>query len=232
MDIKPDGSELAVAVESAGVGNGFIAFLDLQTLSVAATVVPNNDTHADNPYDVVYGREGRLYSSGNPYPYGGFDYIHVFDSDTHAELGRSSGVVDHLPRLAISGDGNTLFVGQLERLSKFNITTDTPAGVFGKSISQSWTITTLPDGSKVFSSRAHVWAGDDVLTDLGSWLDWGNEIEHIPALDVVAVSSRQRIVFVSVDDYSIGTESSFTPMPEWLARRPMERGSLSARMQG
>jgi DNA-binding beta-propeller fold protein YncE len=84
LDIDPNGNELAVAL----MGQGEIAFVDLNTLAVIKRVVPEVTFGPNEPYDVIYGRPGRLYSVGNPGS-SGLDNLHVFDTITKTEVGHS-----------------------------------------------------------------------------------------------------------------------------------------------
>ncbi len=101
MDLSPDGSELAVALDGASS----IAFIDSSTRTLSATAMVYTDT-LNLPYDVIYGRSGRAYSTGNPYS-SGVDSIHIIDTATHTEIAKSSSALRAHPRLAISSDGNS-----------------------------------------------------------------------------------------------------------------------------
>ena len=70
--LSPNGSELAIAQS----GLSSILFLNPTNGSTVATITPNGTSGLNIPWDVIYGRAGRLYSSGNP-NLGGLDYIHV-----------------------------------------------------------------------------------------------------------------------------------------------------------
>jgi hypothetical protein len=154
MDMSPDGSTLAVAL----LGLGEIALINLDTRSVVGYMVPQgvggpgpNPYQTNSPFDVLYGRAGRLYSVGSALA--GHDYVHVFDTTTDLEVGRSTSNVADSPRLAISPDHNTLFVKESgytnQRLDKFDISTDTlPAPV--QTYVTGDNLQLKPDGSEVY----------------------------------------------------------------------------------
>ncbi|HKU51880.1 MAG TPA: hypothetical protein VJQ25_05400, partial [Nitrospira sp.] len=70
MDFNPVSDELAVAQN----GGGSVIFIDPDT---GAT---NTAITGGKPYDVIYGRTGRLYSVGSG---GTYDYVHIIDSVAH-----------------------------------------------------------------------------------------------------------------------------------------------------
>jgi hypothetical protein len=119
---------------------------------------------------VLYGRAGRLYSTGSPGS-SGFDYVHVFDSGTREELGRSSTIVRAAPRLAITADHNTLYVGESlfspDSLSRFDITSDSPALLSQAPFASVsvYTVCVLSDGRVVTSG------GQVLPADLASVLE-------------------------------------------------------------
>jgi hypothetical protein len=181
LDVSPDGAELAVAL----FGQGEIAFVDLETLDIEARAVPDVTDGPNRPFDVLYGRPGRLYSVGNPGS-SGLDYVHVFDTATHTEVGRSAETMRAAPRLAMTADHTTLFVSQVtfspQQIYRFDISTDTPGetarGPHGPV--QVNTLAVTPDGGTVFSSRGQVWSGD-LGTQSGDFTSPGEEIEYSAA---------------------------------------------------
>jgi outer membrane protein assembly factor BamB len=118
--LNPDGSELAVAQ----YGASSILFLDPTNGDVVASITPAGTHGLNVPWDVVYGRPGRLYSSGSPSSYG-IDYIHVIDTTTHTEINKSGYIIRNSPFLTISADKNSLFANDSGKFSKFDISTDT-----------------------------------------------------------------------------------------------------------
>jgi DNA-binding beta-propeller fold protein YncE len=201
LDISPDGQELAVTL----YGQGEIAFIDLNALTVMTRVVPSGVYGPNQPYDVLYGRSGRLYSVGNPGS-SGFDYVHVFDTVTKVEVGRSMEIMRAAPRLAMTADHNTLYVSQVsfspQKIYRFNISTDTPvqtAEAPHGPVSVN-TLAVTPDGSQVYSSYGQVWNGD-LNTQLGSFSPSGYEIEYVPSLGYFFVSSGSQVVQFDTNYY-------------------------------
>jgi hypothetical protein len=124
MALSPDGSELAIALN--GFGN--IALVDPESLKLTKRLLPTGESGANQPYDVRYGGPRLLYSTGNPGS-GGFDYIHVFDTETGKEVGRSTDIVRAAPRLAVTADGS-IFVGESafspQQLYRYALKDNTP----------------------------------------------------------------------------------------------------------
>ena len=207
LDIRADDNELAVAL----YGQAEVAFVDLSTLTVSDRVVPAGTSGPNQPYDVLYGRTGRLYSVGNPGS-GGVDFVHVFDTATKAELGKSPQIMRAAPRLAMTADFNTLYVSQVifipQKIYRFDITTDTPTQTAAAPHGpvQVNTMAVMPDGSKVFSSRGQIWSGD-LATQLGSFSPISQEIEYIGAHGVFAVSSGTQITYIDANTYSVAANS-------------------------
>ena len=194
LDVSPDGSELAVAL----FGQSEIAFVDLETLNVEARVVPAGTSGPNRPFDVLYGRSDRLYSVGNPGS-SGFDYVHVFDTSDHTEVGRSTEIMRAAPRLAMTADHSTLYVGQAtfspQQIYRFDISTDTPSQTAGGPHGpvRVNTLAVTPDGGQVLSSRGQVWSGD-LGTQLGDFSPYGDEIEYSVAHDRYFVSAGTTVV--------------------------------------
>lgn len=202
LDLSPDGNELAVGL----FGAGKIALINLNTLTVTAYLTPTVDVGPNLPYDVVYGRPGRLYSVGNPGS-SGFDYVHVFDTATRSEVGLSSFIIRAAPRLAITADKNSLLIGEPafspQQIYRFDVSTDTPTfvaqGPHGPVAVN--TLAVAPDGSAVYTSWGQVWSGD-LSTQLGTFAAFGSEIEYVPSLQRLAVSSDSGITLINAVNYS------------------------------
>lgn len=202
--LSPNGAELAVAQSGASS----ILFLDPDTGSTIATVIPDSTYGLNRPFDIVYGRNDRLYSSG--IQDSSFDQIHVIDTVDHIEVGKSPYpvVFRERPYLAVSPDHNRLYVFEdsyNQEISLLDISTDTPqrlrfldylSGYYSKRA-----ILTA-GGSKIFTDKGSVWSSD-LVAKLGSFSGAGNLVE-IPTHEVVAVLSTQfpgQISFVSTSNY-------------------------------
>ncbi len=204
MDLSPDGSELAVAQNGASS----IAFISTSTLQVTATAMVYPDG-LNRPYDVIYGRAGRLYSTGNSGP-GSNDYIHVIDTTTHTEIAKSAYAVRATPRLAISSDKNSLYVieplsSAQTQLELFNVSTDSiPNPVVTPANAATGTsFILLGDNTRLFTNTAQVWNAS-LTTQVGTFSPTGKVIE-VPNLGAVAVLSDSTpglISFVSRSNYS------------------------------
>ena len=209
MDISPDSNELAVALSGANQ----IAFIDTNSLTVLASVIPDS---SNNPFDVKYGRPGRLYSSGSPVS-GGFEYIHVIDTTTHTNVSRSNYIIGAWPSLAMSADKSYLLANNQSSpnsLHKFDISTDTilyPTSVPHASGFTANTFVLLKNEDRVFTSAGQAWSNPANLsssTRVGSFNALGYLVE-IYNLDLVAVLGNSGMVnFVDTTNYSI--ESSIT----------------------
>lgn len=218
IDISPDGNELAVALFDGGK----IAFYNLSLTNdqlrtqTPQYLVPNVDSgFVNKPYELIYGRAGRLYSVGNPGS-SGIDYIHAIDTSTNpkTEISRSSYAIRMSPRLAISADKNALFVLHTNqspyKLYRFDITTDIvtyqvedPHGPIAGS-----TIATLNDPTKIFTSFGQVWSTTgygprNVLSQMGTFSDRGNEIEYVKAHNLMAVTIDSRVSLINTDEYQV-----------------------------
>ncbi len=204
MDLSPDGSELAVALS----GSNQIAFIDTNSLTVSASVIPDE---SDTPFDVKYGRPGRLYSSGSPYSFG-FEYIHVIDTTSHTNVSRSSFIIRAGPTLAISADNNYLLANEQfspNHLYKFNVSTDTiPTPTTTPHITgfTASTYLLLNDESKIFTNTGQVWSNPSDLslsTQLGTFNTSGY-LNEVQGLGLIAVlGSAGSIKFVDLTNYSI-----------------------------
>ena len=166
--LSPDGSELAVAnydpadeFNPPPVVRGSIIFIDPDT-GITVTLVPNSYyLDYNRPWDVVYGRPGRLYSSGNPGG-GGLDHIHAIDTTTHSEINRSPflPVIRSAPLLQISPDFNTLYVSEATKFYSFDVSTDDPPSPLAETPSYAAASTSFavsPDGTKLFDDSGEVW---------------------------------------------------------------------------
>jgi DNA-binding beta-propeller fold protein YncE len=198
IDLSPDGSELAVALNELQS----ILFLNAETGAVIARVKPLNNDDSNLPYDVIYGRAGRLYSNAQP----DFEYIHVFDTTTHTWLAKSDHIISTGAEMAITSDHKYLYANQ--KLSPNNIyvldvQTDTVMelheGPHGYVTAPRFTI--IPDGSKVFTSTGQVWSGD-MQTRLGSlYTEPGVFIKFIPNKNMVALTHGSSIEFLDATNY-------------------------------
>jgi|GEM_PF-2114998 len=197
MDLSPDGNELAVAL----MGASSLAFINTNTRTISATVIPNLDD-ANRPFDVRYGRPGRLYSSGT----GGLDYLHVFDPATHTEVGISlyPNTISYAPYLAISADKNSVYATEsTNSLRLLNVSTDSP--VISKGAGSGFRGTAsllLADNSKIFTNAGQIWLSD-LTAQIGSFAGSGNLVE-IPSQNLVAAISSTSpavITFVKSADY-------------------------------
>ena len=224
--LDPDGSELAVA--NYGTGNvGSILFINPDTGDTIATITPDVGTTTINkPWDVIYGRTDRLYSTGNPDSQE-IDYIHVIDTTTYTEVGKSTDdLIRMFPSLAISSDKNTLYVSDentlfvndtqetQDQIYKYDITTDTPTrlSILPSSDWVSFTHFLLsPDESKIFTDSGQVW-DIDLNGEIGSTGQHGN-LALLPAHNTFAVSidnltGNDAVSVYSVEDYAVVTTYS------------------------
>ncbi|HET9914398.1 MAG TPA: hypothetical protein VFQ13_21060, partial [Anaerolineales bacterium] len=204
MDLSPDGSELAVAL----TGASSVAFVDTATRTISAMVIPNLDG-AIAPFDVKYGRPGRLYSSGTA----SIDRLHVFDTTTHTEVGISPypNTIYSSPYLSISTDKNSVYANESSNILRhFSVSTDAPTIL--KSTSSAYRGTNsllLADNSKVFTNRGQVWPSD-LSAQIGSFAALGHLVE-IPGQGLVAVVSTASpglVTFVRSTDYTTASTAS------------------------
>jgi Zn-dependent metalloprotease len=204
MDLSPDGSELAVAV----TGANSLAFINTNTRTISAMVMPNLDG-AIRPFDVNYGRAGRLYSSGT----GGLDYLHVFDTTTHTEVGISPypNTISSAPYLSISADKNSVYANEAPQVVRlFDVSTDSP--VISKSTDSTFQGTSsllLADNSKLFTSAGQVWLSS-LIAKIGSFNGSGYLVE-IPGQSLVAAissASPGQITFIKTADFYTASTAS------------------------
>ena len=184
MDISPDGSQLAVALANAAQ----ILVIDLDSRSYAEHLYPLGVTGENQPFDVRYGRQGRLYSVGA----GGaqaMDYLHAFDTTTGVQVARSTQSVRLDPRLAISADRMALFVMESneipQTLSRFDVSTDALTATASTSGNQGvpgYEIAVRSDGTQVYTSGSNIGNGQvwssDLTTQTGSIADRGPDIAY------------------------------------------------------
>jgi Zn-dependent metalloprotease/streptogramin lyase len=198
IDLSPNGTELAVALH----GLQCILFLNPETGTTIARVKPLNNDDSNLPYDVIYGRSGRLYSDASP----DFEYIHVFDTTTHTWIAKSSLIISTGAEMAMTSDHKYLYTN--EKLSPnnilvFDVQTDTVTklyeGPHGYVTANRFTI--APNGSKVFTSSGQVWSGN-MQTRLGTlFVSPGTFIKFIPNKNMVALTRGNAIEFVDATNY-------------------------------
>ncbi len=182
-----------------------ILFLNSETGSTIARVKPLNSDDSNLPYDVIYGRSGRLYSDGNPGQYG-FDYLHVIDTTTHTWLAKSSFMICTGAELAITSDKKYLYANDTfspNNIYVFDVQTDTLSklyeGPHGYVTANRFTI--IPNGSKVFTSSGQVWSGN-MQTRLGTlFANPGIFIKYIANKNMVALTHGNAIEFVDGTNY-------------------------------
>jgi YVTN family beta-propeller protein len=185
IDISPDGQELAVALPDPPQ----VVFLNLDTLTVTAVITTNPGSHL--PYDVIYGRPGRLYSAGR-----NGSHIQVYDTVSKTIVGQSTSNNATNPHMAMTADKNTLFVSRVngtpQRLYRYDITTDSPIETAQTSNASVDALAVNPDGSKVYTPRGQMWNGD--LNNLLNYYPiFQNEIEYIPATNRIYISNNDEI---------------------------------------
>jgi DNA-binding beta-propeller fold protein YncE len=209
VDLSPDGRELAVALSEAAQ----VAFVDVESLKVTRRVTPAGTLGPNRPWDVVYGRRGRLYSVGNSGSEG-IDFVHTFDAATKAELGRSTTVVRAAPRLAITADGDTLFVAESDfwpnSLQSFDVRTSTPERVAGAphGSAVARTLAIAPDGGRLFASSGQVWPADltGPVGNAAAVVDevrYGLDVEYAPSSGRLYISGGSTVYEVDAASYAI-----------------------------
>ena len=214
MDLRKDGNELAVALNGASS----IAFINLDTRTISASVVVDTTSY-NVPFDVKYGRTGRLYSTGNPESYGTGN-VHIFDVINYTNVGRSNDLnTRSTPYLAISADNNTLFAidtAQPNRLCRYDVSSDSiPLRTCSSldSYNNNFSYILLSDGSRIFTGNGQVWTAS-LIAQLGSFSFFGHLVE-IPEQSVIAGISKTNpgiINFVRKSDFY--TASTYTmPAP-------------------
>ncbi|HZJ24015.1 MAG TPA: hypothetical protein VFD54_11940, partial [Anaerolineales bacterium] len=212
LDLNPDGSELAIAQNGASS----ILFLNPDTGATIASVIPNTGSLI-KPWDVIYGREGRLYSSGNPAA-SGTDYIHIIDTVAHIEIARSSYAMRMAPTLAISSDKNSLYANNAnsspEKIFKINVTDDTLPTPISTVHLSGFTATKYvldTETDLIFTDTGQVWT-TDLKAKVGSTGLFG-PLALIPGRGALAVASSNTIIFVSTTDfYTLSTYALPAPV--------------------
>ncbi len=220
IDLSPDGSELAIALH----GLEKILFIDPEDGTTIAEVTPQLDNHIyyDNlPFDLIYGRAGRLYSSGNPGS-GGIDYIHVIDTSTHTWIDKSPypNTIRTDTEFILNQNKTYLYANQTfspNNLYIYDVRTDIVTelykGPHGPVYAEKFTI--VPDGSKIFTSNGQVW--DSILqSQLGSLEGSpGKLIKYVPNHNMIVLSaaggSGDVLKFIRPTDYRL--LATFTPSP-------------------
>lgn len=211
IDVSPDGSELAIAMN----GLEAVIFLNPTTGAEIARVTPQmsmNIYYENQPFDVIYGRSGRLYSDGNPGS-SGSDYIHTIDTNTHTWLAKSLYGFQQGAELVITADKNYIYANETfspNNIYVLDIHTDTPTKIYqgphGPVSANKFTV--IPDGSKVFTSAGQVWSGDMVNT-LGTLegISTSKVIKYLPNLAGVVVATTGTggdvLKFLTGSDYRL-----------------------------
>ncbi len=209
--LSSDGSELAIAQ----YGASSILFLNPDTGATIATVIPNT-TYTKSPWDVIYGRTGRLYTSGaSDY------YVHVIDTTTHLEVSRSSlNYSLTATRLAISADKNWLYAsrssGSPMKLYRYDVSTDTfpePTSTAHTSNFSASTFILDTVDNLIFTDTGQVWT-PDLKGNIGSTGSSG-QVAYLPSHNGIAIASSttNTVVFASAQNfYTISTYSLQGPM--------------------
>ena len=195
LTLSPDGSELAVAL----TGAGHIALIDAERLTIAGKLYPAVDSGENQPWDVRYAPSGRLYSTGNPGS-GGFDYVHVFDTKTRVEIGKSSDIVRAAPRLAIAAD-STVFIGESifspQQVYRYATQGDIPvqvaSGPHGPVLIPDLAVRS--DGSAVYTAGGQVWSGN-LKSQLGAFTAKGSRLEYVAATERLFICQETTVAQV------------------------------------
>lgn len=201
LALSPDNSELAIAQNGAGS----ILFINPDNGEAIATVVPTV-LGANTPWDVIYGRAGRLYSSGTA----NSDYIHIIDTVTHSELNTGGYPIGPDPRLAISSDNTRLFANAShqspQKLYMLNVSTDTiPSPPLSTPHTSGFTASNyvlLADDTRIMTNTGQVWLAN-LSAQIGSFTPLGYLVK-ISSKDLVAVISYNTpglVSFVKTSDY-------------------------------
>ena len=187
LDLTKDGTILAVARH----GTGDIVLIDTASLSIIGTLHPPGGPSFDfSPWDVRFGRPGRLYSAGR----GTSGAVHVFDVGKRVEVGHSAPIAGDANWLVVTADGTTLYDTEViiqERVARYDITTDTPVGSGATPENGGGTVAIKPDGSRVYRSSGEVWAAD-LQTRLGSLPvpSASQCITYLPGADMVVAGCQ------------------------------------------
>jgi Zn-dependent metalloprotease len=213
IDLNSDGSELAVALH----GLEKILFInpeDGTTIARVTTQLADNSSYKNLPFDVIYGRPGRLYSNGNPGS--GSDYIHVIDTSTHTWIGKSLNTIDTDTEFVLNQNRTYLYANHTDNLYIYDVQTDAVAelhrGPLGYAFAHHFTIN--PDGSKIFTSNGPVW--DSTLQSKLGTLEGapGLLIKYVPNKNILILrtgTNHEILKFISAVDYHL--LRTYTPTP-------------------
>ncbi len=220
IDLSPNGSELAVALN----GLEKLLFINPETGATIAEATPqlsDSMNYTNLPFDVVYGRDGRLYSDGNPGS-GGTDYLHVINTLTHQWIAKSAYPMTLRTgaELVLRGDKQYIYANETfspNSIYVLDARTDAVVKLY-KGVSSeisAHTFTVLPDGSKIFTSAGQVWDGT-MQSQMGSLEGApGNLIKFVPNRNVLVVSKTvaggDALMFISAVDYHL--LSTYIPIP-------------------
>lgn len=116
LDLSPDGRELAVALPNVNQ----LTVVNLQNTAIMTQVVIPAGAYVPSVYDVLYGREGRLYVSDADSAH----HLMVFDTHTKTLIAQSPWSSVPNGRLTLTADNHTLYAGYETGLQRFDVTTD------------------------------------------------------------------------------------------------------------
>lgn len=211
LDLRSDGGELAIALW----GSSQVALIDPDTLQVNEYIVPTElfgvpaALEPRKPFDVKYGRPGRLYvNTGNPSI---TNYIHIIDIDNHMDIGMLKIAAD-TKYLTISADGNQLFANSSYHLYKYGIQTDTPPAPTQTPFNNGFAANTyilMHDENRIMTDYGQVWSNPTDLNEiqkLGQFNLYNAKLVELSSLNLVAAMGTPGAVsFVDTDTstYSI-----------------------------
>jgi hypothetical protein len=189
VDISPDGNQLAVALSG---DEPQVALIDLDN--------PANIDYVpvSSPYDVIYGRSGRLYVATNSLS------VEVIDTNIPAVIGNATHESGGKPNLGITADGNTLYLGLSgpdSAIYRLDVTTDTPV-ITAQTPEHPYLVRIAvdPDGSRVFTSRGQIWPGDLTGPPIQLTMS-GDMIAYAPNLDRLYISDGYGLVTIDASTY-------------------------------
>ncbi len=168
-----------------------------------------------SPYDVIYGRPGRLYAVSSPILLSS-DYLHAIDTSTHTWLNRSA--YPNTPsgtELSITSDNKYLFAGQGSGSYLFDVQTDTLTAIHKGYVGNvTYQFTIMPDGSKLFTNHGEVW-NSDLKEERGSLEGGeGSLVKYVPGQGAVVVAGQDVngnvLRFISATNYRLLTTYEFT----------------------
>lgn len=217
LDLRSDGGELAIALW----GSSQVALIDPDTLQVNEYIVPTElfgvpaALEPRKPFDVKYGRPGRLYvNTGNPSI---TNYIHIIDIDNHMDIGMLKIAAD-TKYLTISADGNQLFANSSYHLYKYGIQTDTPPAPTQTPFNNGFAANTyilMHDENRIMTDYGQVWSNPTDLNEiqkLGQFNLYNAKLVELPPLNLVAaMGTPGSVSFVDTSTYNI---VSTTPIPD------------------